>query len=1338
MQRHGNTLMDITPQKGFKGMREDKDPRAMDPGECLLMSGFRPRDGIMDGKYTGSGDPLNTVAFGFDIYDAVEFRSSQGVNYILALTSTGKIIYTANKWADWDNEAATKSFAETADGTDLELEGGSPHLHVAWIVRSNRDVVFSNGVDVYLIDGTTWPTSGALKVTSLTEFPPFIRGLYMGSRTVIDDGERYLLSSPNDPNRFKSTLQERLDKVYDDNQWVAAAAQGVSGYNTALCQMSETSAFAATQNGVFWIGLAPGENGIVSLNIICALQGAGCAIKDAAFVNEFGLFSFYSNYEGGSWLMLGRGSYSKLPGDPVNLTAEAGFYVRPLAPGIRNSLKAIYKGDGNLVGIGKDTKPEFEQVSARMRLGADTEADAGWMSLGVTNVIPYTVGRATTPWKNGGIGCLDASGNNVGGVYGAPLYDNHPAYPDITSPTYYRLVNQDYSFFLTKHTDPVLYADGKQISKIGPSTGWQEITVNKYCSSITLAWWYSNLTEDDDSDAKISRFSVTLYITGGPVYIAKMKIFGMTFTGTAGAVAGSNFINIGEIRLEGSDSTQVTYIDAIAKGTGLTASSQIDFGRFLAGFRKIDSEYYPKFKIRVGKSATLDTLGTTTLSGVHSAGGSSITVASASASGLEIGDQIKITDPTNGNETFYITAISGNVITPDSNLQYNHANGLTVTFLGSYSGLASANWSPWTELTLAQITAGYKFSALNYRTEGADTPAVTDASGNIWSHTKVTFDLKPSVGYSSAADYWRFQFLKGTLPLSNHMIRSSYDNSLIFATPLPGAAANNTVFGHKVDMNKAGSFKIPGQEIKAFVRSGSDYLAFMGRSWVLYWQGWKNFNGSGNSNVPLVREWQGQGIDEQRMRASSIKGLIRSYERDLSGYTVAATAAEKTMTPSGSLLPAELNGNSSMQWGNNNSSVVAGDGNEYFLVAWKDTTTTGKSDYDKNTSVDLIKLNRSTGAIERIAVDRSVNGNYDINGTNILLSADGNTLYLLWTGLTAAWNNRIVYNTFNVNSQKLGTEQNIIILPTPTQARWISSVIKDGIIYLVYVDYVGYTAYIYKSSKDHATWTLDKSVTAYRTDISPCYLYGPRLFINNAGNPVFTVVEQTNKISIWECVGGIWSSYPNVCTVAGSVYTNNSYAYLKHSGSEYLFVLFSATVYCYRNIYGTWTLDSTVSASAASSNNSIAAFSAYNTIIVVFSNGSGATVYFKRIDGATSWGSSTNIKTSYQSLYLCGNSYLTDNYLIIWAKKTTSDYWRVLRFTLTPTASNDESALVISLITASGTKNAYSGTESLEDEYRPKSGRPPRIGTVNTIRPKIRTTSPVEIAEMELTAEKNT
>ena len=473
MARNPDILVNSIPGRGFKGMREDKDPRAMDPGECISCKGFRLRNGILDGKTSGSGSAINTTAFGFDIYDPIEFRASNGKTLILALTSTGKIIYTNNGWLDWDNEASVKSFAETADGTDLVFESGSPHLHISWVVRANRDVVFSNGVDSYIIDGTTWPTSGALKVTTNANLPPFVRGLFLSGRTLLDDGERCWLSSPNDPNRFRSTLEERLDEVFDDNQWAAAAAQGVSGYNTALCQINETSAFLTTQNGVFWIGLAPDEDGIARLNIICALKGAGCTIKNAAYVTEFGLFIFYSSWNGGSWLMMGRGSYANLPGDPIALDAEAGFFVREMAPGIRKSMQSIYSGDSKLIGCGKDTQQEFEQVSAKMRLGADTASDSGWMALGTTNKLTYTrasTGIILTEWVQYTRGEGDALDIGIDISYpSANIQDGAPTYPDTASPTYLRIKTYNSSAFLMCLDAAIssgIYADDTKIQSL--------------------------------------------------------------------------------------------------------------------------------------------------------------------------------------------------------------------------------------------------------------------------------------------------------------------------------------------------------------------------------------------------------------------------------------------------------------------------------------------------------------------------------------------------------------------------------------------------------------------------------------------------------------------------------------------------------------------------------------------------------------------------------------------------------------------------------------------------------------------------------------------------------
>ena len=75
-------------------------------------------------------------------------------------------------------------------------------------------------------------------------------------------------------------------------------------------------------------------------------------------------------------------------------------------------------------------------------------------------------------------------------------------------------------------------------------------------------------------------------------------------------------------------------------------------------------------------------------------------------------------------------------------------------------------------------------------------------------------------------------------------------------------------------------------------------------------------------------------------------------------------------------------------------------------------------------------------------------------------------------------------------------------------------------------------------------------------------------------------------------------------------------------------------------------------------------------------------------------------------------------------------------YKLAPETIADDSALVISLETDTGENIAYADTGSLADSYQPADGRVPQTGKVNYIRPKIRTTSPVEIASCDLAATK--
>jgi hypothetical protein len=76
----------------------------------------------------------------------------------------------------------------------------------------------------------------------------------------------------------------------------------------------------------------------------------------------------------------------------------------------------------------------------------------------------------------------------------------------------------------------------------------------------------------------------------------------------------------------------------------------------------------------------------------------------------------------------------------------------------------------------------------------------------------------------------------------------------------------------------------------------------------------------------------------------------------------------------------------------------------------------------------------------------------------------------------------------------------------------------------------------------------------------------------------------------------------------------------------------------------------------------------------------------------------------------------------------------VKAYKLVPSSIADDSSLFISLKTNSNDELAYAGTDSMVDSYQPADGRVPQTGKVNYIRPKIRTTSPVEIASCDLAA----
>jgi hypothetical protein len=120
--------------------------------------------------------------------------------------------------------------------------------------------------------------------------------IYLGGYSIIHDGEVIRKSAPGDDKRFYSTVEERVNGIWDDNDWCAPGAPGESSFITSkFIHIGGLECLVTTNNGVYWVGLEPGVNGLPRVNILPVLVGAGC--PTGACCMKWGTFYFLSNIE---------------------------------------------------------------------------------------------------------------------------------------------------------------------------------------------------------------------------------------------------------------------------------------------------------------------------------------------------------------------------------------------------------------------------------------------------------------------------------------------------------------------------------------------------------------------------------------------------------------------------------------------------------------------------------------------------------------------------------------------------------------------------------------------------------------------------------------------------------------------------------------------------------------------------------------------------------------------------------------------------------------------------------------------------------------------------------
>jgi hypothetical protein len=888
--------------KGYRGMDEVTDPALLPEGVCALIQGLNPANGDLDGRYVGTGAALNSTAMGFKVYDQTEFISSKGKNYILGYTDTGKIVYTASDWSDWDGT----QYVKLSSGNDLMFETttpqgstlitGAPHVKVSFLTIGNTEVIISNGMDdVYSITGKL-NGSGLLEATLLksdstatsienSNFPPFLSGISLGGRTIIHDGEVVRISAPGDDKRYYSTVEERVNGIWDDNDWCAPAAPGESSFITSrFIHIGGLECLITTTHGVYIIFLVAGPNGIPRLNILPVLMGAGC--PTGACCLKWGTFYFLSDYNGGSWLGLTRGAAGSGNGEPIDIEAQNGWRVFEAAPGIATTLSNLHARDFVLVTDTIDTREDFESVPTGQRANVDCITNPGTIFINAKTKLTYTVGSLKVVGSSGlyaGGSASEMSAAWDSTYTAAKIYDNDPN--KATGETAY-VVNTNYGLInLTPASGYTIDDGGINSVEVGTLIGgkiFQQFgnpPAGFYAKSNDIWQTYTPKEILKNIDAIYLRVGVSLRSGGGsatitqtylyipilfsaPYNISSISVFDLRYS------VASNTIRIGELYIEGISALTGTYISSIRPVANLTASTNLELGRLTAMFKKVNASLYPKVYVRGGSSATMDAVLSTTIATTNVAIGDS-TITLASVAGVQVGDYLTTAATA---ESFYVKSISGTTITITGTFAYAHLIGAAVTIRGSVSHATTSTWSNWSELTLQQLYRGFDFRTLTRYGSSPTTYIGTNASGNFYWQFKVTLEIDAVTGVSPLVDRLGLSFLKGTLPLSNHLMHVAPDDSVILCAPETSASTENDI-SLILNTRSGGPWKVAGQHIDSLVQKGKDFYVNTGRKMAKLWEGNYNYIGTDSTNTALLK----------KIRTSTIKSIgfywqkIRAY-----------------------------------------------------------------------------------------------------------------------------------------------------------------------------------------------------------------------------------------------------------------------------------------------------------------------------------------------------------------------------------------------------------------------------------------------------------------------------
>lgn len=974
------------------GIRQDLNAYEVPPGQFVDLNAMRVRKGCPDGTDMGTGEYLNGSTMAFKLYAFTPWNSANGQNYIFAYASTGKITYTTDNWETWD-------FLETTDGNDLTL--GASHVIPHFLVRGNKSLLISNGIDsVYLVDGVAFPGSGALKATELKTCPSFVEGWFLHGTTIVHDGEVVYSSSPLDMDRFYSTIQERTDRIYDDNCWVAPAAPGVSGHITKGIYMGEDSIMLFTTTGVYWLGLEPDGEGIMRLNIINLLDGAG-AHSGAACPDGRGNGYFFTDYNRGDILRLSRGG--QRGGGKVDIEARNGWAVRSVGYGLRETLKSMPASNRKYLQMVVDEKGDWERVGSSLRSNINTTKLPGKIFIDPSAHI--TPGGAWAEIDTGNFSIVNIAGQPIVAVeevasHGAEyVYDSNPNYDN--SETNYSGAGTYAEFKVGGAIGGLpdkqywgIDIDPTQIGfiKIRKNGAWTNVKVSgtdatfKFSNPGANSW--QDIAFDEihpNVDAIMLQFAGAMKVKGQigtnfndfwvviyigviasitPQNVAGVRIFDTHVSGSGQHITTGNLwqyqnLRVGEIWPIGSVGTQATYYsDPAPDGAsvksnlvikGFTPSSAAEFGRITTRFTKVDNVYYPKLYIRIGKTQY---------------------------------------PPKDDNSTTNPTSTGG-------------------------AGVATANWSAWRLLTLTELEQGLKLtdSGFNY-SGGAATPSAAQADGTgwLWVRFKVQLDLDTKSRLSSIFDRLRIYGIAGTLPLANHFMFAGPDDHIFLCAPSTSGSAENDIAVFYDPMRDA-MLKTEGQWITAACKKGGSYYVATGRCVAKLWEGDHNYVydsvAGTTSDVALQRRLETGAIRGRALKALRHRFYVEKLE---AGGTIEANiSSTKYDATKAYIIDTQYVYSTGLM--RQKQLVYGKDGYLYYL--WVGPSGTP--------SLYLSKLSPTTGEKLQTWTIESRATNYQHYGFSMIADLEGDNLLIAYgaykTADASSPYRRLSFAKFNIDSQ---------------------------------------------------------------------------------------------------------------------------------------------------------------------------------------------------------------------------------------------------------------------------------------------------------------------------------